>query len=65
MGTRFGAAAVRALDQGLNGVMVAVHELRIEYVPLADAIGKMRSVPLDCDTMLAARDVGICFGDDG
>ncbi|MGZ4671917.1 MAG: 6-phosphofructokinase [Ilumatobacteraceae bacterium] len=65
LGTRFGAAAVRALEQGLNGVMVAVHELRIEYVPLGDAIGKMRSVPLDCDTMLAARDVGICFGDDG
>ncbi len=65
LGTRFGAAAVRALEQGLNGVMVAVHELRIEYVPLGDAIGKMRSVPLDCDTILAARDVGICFGDDG
>ena len=34
-------------------------------MPLADAIGRMRGVPLDCDTMVAAREVGICFGDDG
>jgi 6-phosphofructokinase 1 len=65
LGTRFGAAAVRALDQGLNGVMIAVHELTMQYVPLGDAIGRMRGVPLDCDTMIAAREVGICFGDDG
>jgi 6-phosphofructokinase 1 len=65
LGTRFGAAAVRALEQGLNGVMVAVHELNMEFVPLVDAIGRMRGVPLDCDTVLAAREVGVCFGDDG
>lgn len=65
LGTRFGAAAARALGQGLNGVMIAVHELRMEFVPLSDAIGRMRGVPLDCDTMIAARDVGISFGDDG
>jgi phosphofructokinase-like protein len=64
LGTRFGAAAVRALEQGLDGVMVAVHELGMEYVPLGEAIGKMRGVPLDCDTMIAARDIGICFGDE-
>ena len=63
LATRFGAAAVRALEQGLDGVMVAVHELDMTYVPLADAIGKMRCVPLDCDTMIAAREVGISFGD--
>ena len=43
--------------------MIAVHELRMEFVPLSDAIGRMRGVPLDCDTMIAARDVGISFGD--
>ncbi len=64
LATRFGAAAVRALDKGLNGVMVAFHEAKMQYVPLADAIGRMRGVPLDCDTMMAAREVGICFGDD-
>ena len=64
LGTRFGAAAVRALDAGLDGVMVALNEPRVDYVPLVDAIGAMRSVPLDCDTVLAARDIGICFGDE-
>jgi 6-phosphofructokinase len=64
LGTRFGAAAVRALEEGLDGVMVALNEPRVDYVPLIDAIGSMRTVPLDCDTVLAGRDIGICFGDD-
>jgi 6-phosphofructokinase 1 len=64
LGTRFGAAAVRALDEGLDGVMVALNEPRMDFVPLVEAIGSMRTVPLDCDTVLAARDVGICLGDD-
>ncbi len=63
LGNRFGAAAIRALDEGLDGVMVALNEPRVEYVPLSDAIGLMRTVPPDCDTILAARDIGICFGD--
>jgi ATP-dependent phosphofructokinase / diphosphate-dependent phosphofructokinase len=63
LGTRFGAAAVRALDEGLDGVMVALNEPRVDYVPLVDVIGSMRTVPLDCDTVSAARDIGICFGD--
>jgi 6-phosphofructokinase 1 len=63
LGTRFGAAAVRALEEGFDGVMVALNEPRVDYVPLVDVIGAMRSVPLDCDTLAAARDVGICFGE--
>ncbi|HEX3090241.1 MAG TPA: ATP-dependent 6-phosphofructokinase [Ilumatobacteraceae bacterium] len=65
LGTRFGAAAVRALEEGFAGVMVALNEPRVDYVPLIDAIGSMRTVPLDCDTVVAGRDIGICFGDDG
>jgi 6-phosphofructokinase 1 len=64
LGTRFGAAAVRALEEGFDGVMVALNEPYVEYVPLKDAIGSMRTVPLDCDTVMAARDIGISFGDD-
>ena len=63
LGTRYGAAAVRALEAGLNAVMVAFNEPRVDYVPLVNVIGAMRSVPLDCDTLVAARDVGICFGE--
>ncbi len=64
LGNRFGAAAIRALDEGVDGVMVALNEPHVEYVPLSEAIGLMRTVPPDCDTILAARDIGICFGDD-
>jgi ATP-dependent phosphofructokinase / diphosphate-dependent phosphofructokinase len=64
LGTRFGAAAVRALEEGFDGVMVALNEPRVDYVPLIDAIGSMRTVPLDCDTMMTGRDIGICFGED-
>ena len=60
---RFGAAAVRALDEGQSGVMVALDPPTVRYVPLEQATRRMKTVPLDCDTILTARDLGICFGD--
>lgn len=60
---RFGAAAVRALDEGQSGIMVALDPPTVNYVPLEVATQRMRLVPLDCDTMKTARDLGICFGD--
>jgi len=60
---RFGAAAIRALEEGQQGIMVALDPPNVKYVPLADATRRMKSVPLDCDTMLTARDLGTCFGD--
>ncbi|TVR24185.1 MAG: ATP-dependent 6-phosphofructokinase [Ilumatobacter sp.] len=63
LGLRFGAAAVRALETGHDGVMVALAPPTVQYVPLADATHRQKLVPLDCDTMLTARDLGICFGE--
>lgn len=60
---RFGAAAVRALNEGKSGVMVALDPPTVRYVPLEQATHRMKSVPLDCDSMLSARDLGISFGD--
>ncbi|HEX9187953.1 MAG TPA: ATP-dependent 6-phosphofructokinase [Vicinamibacteria bacterium] len=60
---RFGAAAVRALAAGKTGVMVALDPPKVRYVPLAEATERMKTVPLDCDTLLTGRDLGICFGD--
>jgi 6-phosphofructokinase 1 len=60
---RFGAAAIRALEEGQSGIMVALDPPTVKYVPLAEATSRMKTVPLDCDTMLTARDLGICFGD--
>ncbi|MCA9917656.1 MAG: ATP-dependent 6-phosphofructokinase [Anaerolineales bacterium] len=60
---RFGAAAVRALAEGASGVMVALDPPTVNYVPLAEVAGRMKQVPLDCDTILTGRDLGISFGD--
>jgi ATP-dependent phosphofructokinase / diphosphate-dependent phosphofructokinase len=60
---RFGAAAVRALDEGHSGVMVSLAFPNVEYVALAEVAGRMKGVPMDSDTLQTARDLGICFGD--
>jgi 6-phosphofructokinase 1 len=60
---RFGAAAVRALAMGHVGEMVALDPPTVRYVPLEQATSRMKVVPLDCDTLLTGRDLGICFGD--
>ena len=60
---RFGTAAVRALDEGLAGIMVSLAFPNVEYVPLAEVAGRMKGVPLDGDTLQTARDLGICLGD--
>ena len=60
---RFGAAAVRALDEGLSGVMVSLAFPNVNYIALEEVAGRMKCVPLDGDTLQTARDLGICLGD--
>jgi 6-phosphofructokinase 1 len=60
---RFGAAAVRALDEGQSGIMVSLGLDGVDYVALEEVAGHMKAVPLDCDTVQTGRDLGICFGD--
>ena len=60
---RFGAAAVRAIDKKAFGVMVGLRGSDIEQVPLEEVVGKSKNVPLDCDTIATARELGISLGD--
>jgi phosphofructokinase-like protein len=60
---RFGAAAVRALEEGHSGIMVALDPPTVKYVPLEEATHRMKVVPLDSDSVKTARDLGISFGD--
>lgn len=60
---RFGTAAVRALEEGLSGIMVSLAFPNVEYVPLSEVAGRMKAVPLDGDTLQTARDLGIALGD--
>jgi 6-phosphofructokinase 1 len=63
LGIRFGTAAVRGIELGHRGVMVALDSPAVNFVPLVSAVSKMRTVPLDCDTIAAGRDLGVSFGD--
>jgi 6-phosphofructokinase len=60
---RFGAAAVRCVEQRKFGTMVALDPPDIKAVPLEDAVRHVKTVPIDSDTVQTARDLGISFGD--
>lgn len=60
---RFGAAAVRALEEGHTDVMVALDPPRVLYRPLAECVSRMKVVPIDGDAVITARDLGVAFGD--
>jgi 6-phosphofructokinase 1 len=64
LATRFGAAAIRAIENGKKNVMVAYQKSDIITVPLARAIRKRKLVPRDYDAIQSARDLGISFGDE-
>ena len=64
LGVTFGAGAVHALSRGLNGVMVALKPPLLDFVPLQEAVAKLRLVPLDGEGVLVARTLDISFGDD-
>ena len=60
---RFGAAAVRAIEEGKFDMMVALRSPEIVLVPLEEALSIQKRVLINSDTVLTGRDLGICFGD--
>ena len=62
LGLAYGAGAVRGLNAGKNGVMVAFVPPDIQFVPLAEAINKVRTVPADSLFVKIAQSLGICLG---
>ena len=60
---RFGAAAVRCIREGNLGTMVALQGNTVRAVPLGDAVHSLKRVPPDFEPVLAARQLGISFGD--
>ena len=60
---RFGTAAVRAVEEGTFGTMVALRSTEIHTVPIEEAIGQTKSVSKDSDIIMTARSLGISFGD--
>ncbi len=62
LGMAYGAGALQALKAGKNGVMVAFQPPDIEFVPLVEAINKIRTVSLDGEFIQIALSLGICLG---
>ncbi len=60
---RFGAAAVRAIADGCFGVMVGLNGADITRISLEEIVGRSKNVPLDSDTIVTARELGISLGD--
>jgi 6-phosphofructokinase 1 len=63
LGTKFGALALQAASRGEFGTMVSLRGRDVITVRLEDAIQRQRLVPPDSQLVLAARSVGVSFGD--
>ena len=63
LSTRFGAAAAMLIREKNYGNMVGLVNGKIVPVPLSEVAGKLKTVPVDCEEILAAREIGISFGD--
>ncbi len=61
--TRFGAAAAELIKNERYGYMTALQNGKIVPVPLSEVAGKLKKVPVDCEEIKAAREIGISFGD--
>jgi len=62
LGLAYGAGAVRAVRTGEYGAMMAFVPPDIRFVPLAEAINKVRTVPADSLFIQSAQSLGICLG---
>ena len=62
LGLVYGASAVAALEAGKDGVMVALAPPNIDFVPLTEAINRVRTVPADSEFMQIARALNISLG---
>jgi phosphofructokinase-like protein len=61
--TVFGVTAVELVAEGRFGRMVNYTGTQVDSVSIADAVGRLRTVPLDGGFVRAARALGICLGD--
>jgi len=62
LGMAYGAGAVQVLKAGQNGVMVAFVPPDIKFVPLTEAMNKVRTVPADNEFLRIAQSLGIYLG---
>ncbi len=61
--TRIGTSAAKLISEKKYGYMVALQKNEIVPVPLEEVAGKLKCVTPDCNEVVSAREMGICFGD--
>ena len=62
LATEFGNMAIELLDAGARARLVVMKGRTITHIPIEEAEGKQRFVPVDHPLVRAARNVGTCFG---
>jgi phosphofructokinase-like protein len=62
LATEFGNKAIELLEAGERARLVVMKGRTVTHIPLEEAEGKQRLVPLDHPLLRAARDIGTCFG---
>ena len=62
LATNYGACAVRVLESGQRGMMMALQASDVVTVPISQAIANIKTVPPDGQLVRTARDTGISFG---
>lgn len=63
LGTKFGAAAVRLINEGKFGYMVGLKNNQTYPIELAAAVNKLNKVTMDDDVLISAREMGMNFGE--
>ena len=63
LGVRFGVMAVKLAEEGAFGRMVSYQSYHVDSVPIEEAVHQLRLVKPESELMLAAKAIGICFGD--
>ena len=63
LATRFGVGAVRLIEKRRFGQMVSYLNYHVGGVPIAKAVGTLKTVDPEGETVSSARSVGIVFGD--
>ena len=61
---RFGVKAVQLIQEGKFGRMVSYLQYQVGDVSIEEAVSKLRLVEKDNELVLAARSIGISFGDE-
>lgn len=63
LATRYGVAAAELALVRRYGRMISLRGNHVQDVPMEEAAGKVRTVPVDGDLVAVARALGISFGD--